>query len=76
MAIALPCSSDSNASVSSDTFHIFKICGECNKPVRELITNDLHLGSEPALGRSLISTHLRHKAVFNAKIYGNDNGDN
>jgi len=49
---------------------------ECNKTVRALITNDLHLGSEPTLGRSLISIHLRHKAVPNAKIYGDENGDN
>jgi hypothetical protein len=41
---------------------------ECYKRVRALITNDLLLGSESTLGRSLISINLRHKAVYNTKI--------
>jgi hypothetical protein len=58
-------------------FIFFKsVESECNKIFRALITNDLHQGSEPTLGRSLMSIHLRHMAVSNAKIYGDGNGDN
>ena len=47
-----------------------------NKIVRALITNDLLQRSEPTLRMSLISIILRHMAMSNAKIYGDDNGDN
>jgi len=49
---------------------------KCKKTIRGLITNDLHLGSEPTLDRLLISIHLRHKAESNTKMYGDGNGDN